>query len=188
VVTTSATQQHSKIVATSVSTRAETTGPVQAEKESPSWFSGTLVMVQSESGMAGEWMELVRLWALFEVRSRYEEVRKLGPTDRPAAVTEWIRRARSSTWRPVIKDLAAYESTFGKWWLGIQPDWRLEDGELVREHLVGDWEPLQLPGTNGIVSVVVALFYWGLAVLEAGHGRDGWLSAVEDCLAAFRQL
>jgi hypothetical protein len=72
--------------------------------------------------------------------------------------------------------------------LGIQPDWRLEDGELVREQLVGDWEPLQLPGTNGIVSVVVALFYWGLAVLEVGHGRDAWLSAVEDCLAAFRQL
>ena len=161
---------------------------VEAEKNPPPWFSRTVVMLQSESAMGEEWMELVRVWASFEVRSRYQEVSKLGPTDRPSAVGEWIGRARSSTWRPVIGNLATYESAFWKWWSGIQPDWRVEDGKLVRECLGGDWEPLQRPGTNGIVSVMVALFYWGLVIVEKGHGRDGWLSAVEDCCAAFRQL
>ena len=146
-------------------------------------------MLQSESAMGKEWMELVRIWASFEVRSRYEEVSKLGPTDRPSAVGEWIGRARPSTWRPVIGNLVKYESAFWKWWSGIQPEWRVEDEELVRERLVGDWEPLQRPGMNGIVSVMVALFYWGLAVLKKGRGRrDGWLSAVEDCCAAFKEL
>ena len=145
-------------------------------------------MLQSESAMGEKWMELVRIWASFEVRSRYEEVSKLGPMDRPAAVGEWIGRGRPSTWRPIIGNLATYESGFWKWWLGIQPDWRVEDGMLVRERLVGDWEPLQRPGTNGIVSVMAALFYWGLAVLEKGRDRDGWLSAVEDCCATFSQL
>jgi hypothetical protein len=116
--------------------------PVQAEKSLPAWFSRTLVMLQSESAMGEEWMEVVTLWASFERRSKYKEVSKLGPTNRPAAVGEWIGRARLSTWRPVIGNLARYESAFWKWWSGIQPDWRLEDGKLVRERLVGDWEPL----------------------------------------------
>ena len=75
------------------------------------------------------------------------------------------------------------------WWAGIQPEWRLDDdGTLVPERLVGDWEPLRRPGTNGITSVMAALFYWGLEILEDAGGRAGWLAAVEECLAAFSQL
>lgn len=145
-------------------------------------------MLQSESKMGQRWMELVRIWALFEARSRYEEVDKLSPTNRPTAVSEWIRRARTSTWRPVINNLPQYEALFWAWWLDIQPDWRLEDGKLVPERLVGNWEPLQLPGTNGIVSVMVGLFYWGLEILEDAGGQVDWLAAVEECFAAFSQL
>ena len=72
--------------------------PVQAGKNSPPWFSRTLVLLQSESKMGQRWMALVRLWASFEVRSRYEEVKKLAPTNRPTAVTEWIGRGCPSTW------------------------------------------------------------------------------------------
>ena len=138
--------------------------------------------------MGEEWMEVVTLWASFERQWKYKEVSKLGPTNRPAAVGEWIGRGRPSTWRPVIGDLARYESAFWKWWSGVQPDWRLEDGELVRKRLVGDWEPLRRPGTNGVVSVLVGLFYWGLVVLEKGRGRAGWRSAVKDCHAALKEL
>jgi len=146
------------------------------------------MMLQSESKMDQRWIELVRIWVSFEARSGYEEVKKLSPSNRPTAVSEWIGRARPSTWRPVIKNLPQYEVLFWAWWLDIQPDWRLEDGKLVSERLVGNWEPLQLPGTNGIVSVMVALFYWGLEVLEDAGGQAGWLTAVEECLAAFSQL
>ena len=79
--------------------------PIQGETNSPSWFSRTLVMLQSESKMGQKWMELVRVWALFEMRSRYEEIKKLSPTDHPTAVAEWIGQARSSTWRPAINDV-----------------------------------------------------------------------------------
>ena len=47
-------------------------------------------MLQSELRMGKEWMELVNLWALFEAKLRYEEVKKLAPTGRPSAVTLWI--------------------------------------------------------------------------------------------------
>jgi len=97
--------------------------PVQAGKNSPPWFSRTLVLLQSELKMGQRWMVLVRLWALFEAQSRYEEVKKLAPMNRPTAVTEWIGRGCPSTWRPVINNLSQYEALFWAWWVGIQPDW-----------------------------------------------------------------
>ena len=145
-------------------------------------------MLQSEPTMGEKWMELVRLWASFEAHSQYKEVEKLSPSKRPTAVSEWIGRARSGTWRPVINNRAKYVASFWEWWTLIQPDWRCEDGELVRERLVGNWEPLRRPGTNGIVSVMVALFYWGLEVLEDTRAQVGWSAAVEECLSAVRQL
>ena len=145
-------------------------------------------MLPSDSAMGKEWMEVVALWASFEGWSKYKQVSKLGPVNCLAAVGEWIGRAHPNMWQPVIGNLAMYASAFWKWWSGIQPDWCLQDGKFVRERLVGDWEPLQRPGTNGIVSVLVALFYWGLVVLEKGRGQDGWRSAVEDCHAAFKEL
>jgi len=145
-------------------------------------------MLQSESRMGEEWMELVNLWVSFEARSQYEEVKKLDPTRRPAAVGLWIGRAHSSMWRPIITDVSKYVASFWEWWSVIQPDWRLEDGQLVHEHVVGDWEALRLPGINRVVSVVVALFYWGLEVLEDSHGQSHWVSAVEECHDVFKQF
>ena len=145
-------------------------------------------MLQSESRMGGGWMELVNLWASFEVRSRYKEIKKLAPQGRPFAVGEWISRARPSTWRPIIESVPKYEASFREWWLAIQPDWRLEDGRLVHERVAGDWESLRLPGINGVVSIMVALFYWGMEVLEVSRGQSRWVSAVEECRDAFRQF
>ena len=104
-----------KIIEKATRTLAESSSavtPVQAEINSPPWFSRTLVMLQSESRMGKAWMELVNLWASFEARSRYEEIKKLAPKGRPSAVGEWIGRARPSTWRPVIESVAKYEASF----------------------------------------------------------------------------
>lgn len=98
---TAAAQRRSKTVGMSAPSRAELSSaiaPVEAEKNSPLWFSTTVVMLQSESAMGEERMELVRIWVSFEVRSRYEEVCKLGPKYRPSPVGEWIGRGRPGTW------------------------------------------------------------------------------------------
>ena len=87
------TQWHSKTVGMSAPPPTGSSSaivPVEAEENSPLRFSRTVVMLQSESAMGEKWMELVRIWALFEVWSRYKEVSKLGPMDRLAAVGEWI--------------------------------------------------------------------------------------------------
>jgi len=90
---TPTTEQHSKMVRTSAPSPTGSPSAiahVEAEKNSPPWFSRMVVMLQSESAMGKEWMELVRVWASFEVQLRYQEVSKLGPTDHPSVVGEWI--------------------------------------------------------------------------------------------------
>ncbi|KDR72152.1 hypothetical protein GALMADRAFT_18798, partial [Galerina marginata CBS 339.88] len=107
------------------------------------------------------WMELVVLWADFEAKEGYKERTKLSATGRPAAVKDWIQRARSPTWRPVIKDLAEFEREFGVWWTGLQPGWRVSDTEgSAVEDGEGDWKVLRKPGVNGLLSLLAALFFW----------------------------
>ena len=74
------------------------------------------------------------------------------------------------------------------WWVGIQPDWQVNNGTLVSECVVGNWESLRRLGTNRIISIMIALFYWGLEILEDAGGQVGWLDAVEECFSAFSQL
>ena len=50
-----------------------------------------------------------------------------------------------------------------KWWLGLQPSWRvLDDGTLLQE--VPDtgeqWVSLRQSGPNGFIMVILALSWW----------------------------
>ena len=145
-------------------------------------------MLQSESAMGEKWMELVTVWASFEAWLKFREIKKLAPINCPPAVGDWIGRAHLSMWRPIIEDSQQYEALFWEWWSHIQPEWQFEDGKLAPGSLMGDWDVLWLPGTNGIVSVMVALFYWGLEILDDNGGCKSWLSAVEECCANFKKL
>ena len=72
--------------------------------------------------------------------------------------------------------------------MSIQPDWRVSNGKLLVNAVDGDWEPLRRPGQNGLVSVLAALFYWGLAVNDDPRRMKEWISAVKDCEIVFQQL
>ncbi|KAF9034892.1 hypothetical protein BJ165DRAFT_1304486, partial [Panaeolus papilionaceus] len=85
---------------------------------------------------------------------------KLPTKHRPFPIKEWIGRARSLTYRPDITDLAHYEQEFKLWWASMQPAWRLDDGKVVVSRVDGDWAGLRMPGINGLLNVVAALFYW----------------------------
>ncbi|KAF9470354.1 hypothetical protein BDN70DRAFT_821488, partial [Pholiota conissans] len=108
----------------------------------------------------------------------------LGNQGRPAFIAEWIRYARAATYRPKNLKLEATEKTFWIWWRGLQPDWRADDGNgrLLRRE--GDLNPLRLPGKNGLLSVLAALFFWGLAARKqrGAGGEQSWSTAVDDVL------
>jgi len=133
------------------------------------------------------WVELVQVWISFEQNESYLEVGKLSSKNRPAVVGQWIARARSSTWRPNISDLCAFEDQFRQWWLNIQPPWRVSDGMLLKDSVDGDWGSLRCPGLNGIYSVLAALLYWGLAAKKLAN-KKAWVAAVQDCQVVLRHL
>ncbi|KAF9032256.1 hypothetical protein BJ165DRAFT_1331794, partial [Panaeolus papilionaceus] len=85
---------------------------------------------------------------------------KLPTKHRPFPIKEWIGRARSLTYRPDNINLASYEQDFKLWWASMQPAWRLDDGKVVASRVDGNWTGLRMPGINGLLNVVAALFYW----------------------------
>ena len=108
---------------------------------------------------------------------------KLSAESRPLCIQEWIRRARPTTWRPVITSIPAFEKSFEAWWNNLQPDWRKnDDGSIAFDNVDGDWEKLRKAGLNGIHSVIVALFYWGCRVQGSVTKCSRWASSVEDCI------
>jgi len=135
------------------------------------------------------WIQLVKTWEAFEVKSDFTELRKLPTTRRPEAVKAWIQRARAPAWRPTITDTAAYEADFKLWWAALQPNWRKSSsGDVVFSRVDGDWEEVRRPGLNGMLSVMAGLFFWGMALGKRDDGQKGWKQAVSDCQVALNAL
>ena len=173
-----------------------------ADPSTPQYFKNAIQMFTSSDAPIFDprWNSLVNMWSSLEAGASYTEVRGLGKTHRPQVVGDWIARARSATWRPNVAagdpELKAFEVQFRKWWVGVQPAWRVVDeakGKLSRDYDEDqkDLEVLRLPGKNGIVSVVAALFYWGVAVQDKSpksRARQKWVEAMEDCHWVFEKL
>ncbi|KDR66323.1 hypothetical protein GALMADRAFT_147927 [Galerina marginata CBS 339.88] len=157
----------------------EADGPVVPPDGAPKWFADALVMLQAKD-LGDRWREALRTWARFEQMHEYQEIAVLKPTHRPLVVKEWISRARSPNYRPQISDLDQYHKDYNAWWASLQPTWRLlPDGSVDFDAFDGKWEVLERPGRNGLLSVLAALFFWGLAVRK-GKTMGNWLEAVQD--------
>ena len=99
---------------------------------------------------------------------------------RPVQIATWIRGRRPTSgaagaWS--IRDLEVYVEQWRVWWLSLQPGWRLV-GDLwppVRDEVAGNgWESLSgRYGKNGIVIVVLSLFFWAQALDVDGFEAVG---------------
>lgn len=148
-----------------------------------SWFSEFQKMfMEKDLGMA--WKDLVSSWVAFEEQSRSTQVRRLSAAGRPVVVHRWIARHRPTNFQSNISNLKDYKSEFIHWWSGLQPTWRISNNGDKD----GDWGCLRVPGINGIMNVVVALFYWGLASEGKSAHHNAWQAAVEDCVTVFSSL
>ncbi|KAF9484760.1 hypothetical protein BDN70DRAFT_824903 [Pholiota conissans] len=159
--------------------------PRQISLDAPDWFENALSMLQSTS-LGPEWTDLLQKWSAFEAKEDYKEVTKLSSLYRPSSIGDWIKRGRSYTWRPNISNPAKYGKEYMKWWTSLQPAWRVSvQGSIIFGATDGDggWSMLRHPGTNGLLSVVCALFHWGVALQKGGREikERQWLAAVKDC-------
>lgn len=160
-----------------------------AGPDAPDWAIESLELFKSSS-LGAEWDALVDSWLRFEQNSSFQGSKKLGHKSRPQAIAEWIKLARSATFRPKIKNVKTFSSEFTAWWASLQPGWRTKDadGNWIQDSGV-DWNDLRCPGKNGLLSVVAALFFWGRAVQTSrSAARYTWENAMNDVLYVYTQL
>lgn len=59
--------------------------------------------------------------------------------------------------------------------MGLNPEWRVRDGVLVREG-EGSWDQMRQPGANGFLGVLIALRWW----MDEEVEMDDWRVMVDD--------
>ena len=126
-------------------------------------------------------MALLDNYIAFELADRSGVRGSLPTTHRPAAVGWWTSRARPDKIPPGASDNPQkFRNEVVEWWISMQPDWRgaLKCGKTNR--VDGSWECLYQPGINGLLNVVILVYWWSKA-LEGGTKSSNaayhWLAA-----------
>ena len=132
-----------------------------------------------EIAFGQSWADLVQQWVEFEQKEGFEERGKLGTANRPECILQWKKRAHLSMWCPDISNVLSFKQEFHTWWISLQPTWWVSEGTMVMS-TEGNWDFLRKPGQNGLICVLVGLFYWGRLVQEDGNQCRGWAELVED--------
>lgn len=127
------------------------------------------------------WRRLVKLWVSVEAKHGFDEHGvRLPARGCPPVVAEWIKRVRSPKYRPTIGNLTTFENTYTSWWRSIQLSWRVSDDSALLNKGEGDWEDIKCMGVNGLLSVLAALFFWGVALEGNNTTVAAWKAAVDD--------
>jgi hypothetical protein len=99
---------------------------------------------------------------------------------------------------PDLVDPAEFGIAVQKWWYNIQPAFRKSDSPLPAAIFVNpnpasedDWKELRKGGQNGIVSLLIMLFWWGKGQAKKSQWQDDssiqWTAMIMDvsrCLEA----
>lgn len=86
---------------------------------------------------------------------------------RPLEVNMWLKNGHKYGDMPRIADSATYTSTWLKWWMHLQPEWR-GTWPTVLYDAPDDatWPALHKGRPNGIFILLLAFSWWGVAVSD----------------------
>ena len=164
------------------------TGLFEPAANAPKWFVAAVKKLQSKE-IDPRFVTLIRTWAAFEVKEGYNEIGKLDSKHRPTQIGDWIQRGRSEKWNPPNLSTDKFEKQFHLWWYHLQPAWRRENNnDIAWGSITGDLLHLKKPGTNGLLSVVAALFFWGINAKRGTPGWDKFIVYVDDVQAVMSAL
>ncbi|KAJ7074435.1 hypothetical protein C8F01DRAFT_970742 [Mycena amicta] len=162
-------------------------------EDASDWVSAVWPEIAGER-VATSYAKLLEAFVAFERAHGWSEgERALSATARPKQVKEWIRADRKATPR-MIKLHKRFEEEFWTWWKFLQPQWRKAKTswpamDAVQEEDDGEsWAVLTVPGKNGLVSVVAALYWWGRDDSISGSPSPAWSSAVKDVTWALERM
>ncbi|KAF9513474.1 hypothetical protein BS47DRAFT_1393319 [Hydnum rufescens UP504] len=132
---------------------------------------------------------LLANWASLKedlANSKENSPSRLTSKNRPIAIHDWVKHARSPTWMPDLSDakgLKAYGDKWHEWWAACQPTWRVKkpnSNEFLPSNGQGDWSILRIGGNNGLLLHVMALAWWGNVSLHDVKETKWWTAAVKE--------
>ena len=99
----------------------------------------------------------------------------LPTADRPIKISQWSSRARPATPPDHTKGkrtFVMFVNSVFTWWGSLQPSWRTFQRGRVSRKVQGDWKVLHAPRINGLLNVVILVYWWAQA-LEEQKLEDG---------------
>ena len=155
----------------------------------PDCKSGIKLTLEMTTGVSWgpKWAELLSSWLAFESVHGYTGNTQLSADKRPREIGDWIQRARKPQYRPSF-DLGVFEESFWSWWIALQPDWRKIEKGTTSRTVEGNWDAIDKPGTNGLASVIAALFFWGFRLGNNLDTHSSWNLARDDVAWVIQQL
>ena len=111
----------------------------------------------------------------FEINCGSDAGRSLPITGRPVEISWWTSRARPAHlpgYTESGRTFRMFVDSVFDWWSSIQPSWRSFERGVVSREIQGDWEVLCAPRINGLLNVVI-LVYWWSRILEEDEPEDG---------------
>ena len=122
---------------------------------------------------------------------------------RPEEWSKWTAKARGRERPyqdpPKIADPAEFGTAFVKWWNAMQPAFRQSPDGMPQAFYSppatdgkNAWAQLQRAGPNGLVTVMVLLFWWGTSLETRSRWQDdsssSWAEAVKDVAQTLQSL
>ncbi|KAJ7312914.1 hypothetical protein DFH08DRAFT_717092, partial [Mycena albidolilacea] len=150
----------------------------------PKWMRDGAKLLQGCPEGGSEWKEAVANWTALEetygLKSSSANLPSPGKV-RPEEVHQWLKNARSTTKKVIVKSHEMLVKDWWNWWSALAPAWREKDGvgrpKIGEEN--GEWGDLIHPGANGLLMVLLPLVWWREGEPGNAAGED-WLSAVRD--------
>ncbi|KAJ7653709.1 hypothetical protein DFH06DRAFT_994257 [Mycena polygramma] len=161
--------------------RAKRSKPAAAAAAPKEWAKKAKNFLE-EIAFGNDWVELIgQWWTREENKGFLSPVRGLSAKKRPGQIASWVQRAR--TGEPEINDVSVFAKETVSFWQDINPAWRKKNVPMLKQN--GDWTPLEIPGPNGILNVLVCLKWWRERLEDES---PEWKEVVEDVTWVLKRM
>ena len=82
----------------------------------------------------------------------------------------------------LLMDIDDFATDWWQWWEILQPDWRGDGLDFLRDIPEGaSWAEIRKGGPNSFFIILLSIVWWGVAVQDQNSGiQNDWFDAYED--------